>query len=74
MIAVGYLYEEGIGYVDWVDLDIDVDLDQTTILFVGVGGQVDAGDVAEWGFVIRVDFLYFETILEYLALHFVELL
>jgi len=35
---------------------------------------VDSGDVAERGFVIGVYFLDFEAVLEYLALHFVELL
>lgn len=69
VVGVGDAYEEGVIDVNGVDLHVDVEFDVASVLFVGVGGEVDAGDVTEGGFVVGVDFVNSETILEQLAVH-----
>jgi len=69
VIAIGDFDEEGIGDVDRVDLYIDVDFDESSVLFVGVGDEMDSGYVSEGGFIIWVYFVDFESVLEYLSLH-----
>ena len=56
--------EEGVAHADGVELDVDVYLDETFELLVGVGSEVDAGDSTEGGFVVGVDGCHLEPVLE----------
>ncbi len=69
MIAVRHLDEEGVRDRDRVDLDVNVHFDESAVLLVGVGDQVNAGNVAERSFVIRINLVDLKTILEEFSIH-----
>lgn len=64
MIAVGHFDEEGVCDRHRIDLNVDIDLDESSILLIGVRNQVNSRDVSEGSFVIRVDFVHLEPILK----------
>lgn len=69
MVAVSDPDKEGIGDRHRIYLNIDVDFDVPAVLFVGVGDQMNPGNVSEGGFVIRVDSVNLEAVFKNLAVH-----
>lgn len=63
IIAVGDSDEEWFFQGDGVYLSVDINLHVEFIL----GDHVDTGYVSEWGFVVRIYFLYFESVFENLS-------
>lgn len=73
MIAIGDFNEKWIGNVDRIDLYMYINLNESSILFIGVWGEMHSGYVSEGCFVIWIYFVNFESIFKYLSLHVVEL-
>lgn len=67
VIAVADFDQERISQRHWIDLSIDIEFDLALVLLVWVGNEMDSRHVSERGFVIRVDFVYFESIFEELS-------
>ncbi len=69
MVAIGDLDKKRVSLWDRVDLNIDINFDKSTVLLVRIGNQMHPRNIAERGFIIRVDLLHFEPVLKQLFVH-----
>lgn len=69
VVAVGDSDQERIVDEYRVDLHIDVEFDESAVLFVGVGDKMHSGDITEGSFVVGIDFVNFESILKKFTVH-----
>lgn len=69
MIAISDTNEKRIGHAHRIDLYVDVNFNESTVLLIGIGDQMNSRYVTEWGLVIRVDLLHLESVFKYLLLH-----